>query len=468
MPSLPAAPLNPQEDADQFTDADYQKFFEDCRREDQDEAEAVEAEVNRRHYLEHLPTEAEGNSSREAPKDRYTAESEDEPTLPPIGSFGETSSRELNAKSQWEVDLAVARERIKRVGLLQLDPYSAELARVEARSRVRRDMQAEASAGLPDYVFGTLAEMQKLPPLSAHRIEDLMVFEGTTTVVAPRKAGKSTFVGGVTRCLTTGEPFLGRFNVLPIETDNRVGILNFEVSAQQHTQWLSDMGIDPDRVFTAHLRGYANPFRDATATRLLAKRLRDARVESLIVDPFANAFTGDDPNSDASVTPFLNMLQEFARSDVGVKDLILVVHAGWAEGRSRGSSRLEDWPDAIWNIRRDATTGKRYFKADGRDVSLEEHGLSFDPVTRLLTLDGVSTTESNAALNLAQLRPKISAYLAAHPGSSANGIKSGVEGKESTIGQALNALVASGEVSAEKRHGKGGGMAYSLSAPTVV
>ena len=136
MESLPPAPLDPPFDLA----AEYAEIFgsmecPDCPPTDEEWAEYEKFREN------------EGNSGLESPGDQYIAASEAEPTPPPYGSFGETSSREMNVKAQWAVDLAVARERIKAVPLAQLDAYSAELARSDARIKVREHMQAEASAG---------------------------------------------------------------------------------------------------------------------------------------------------------------------------------------------------------------------------------------------------------------------------------------------------------------------------------
>ena len=73
--------------------------------------------------------------------------------------------------------------------------------------------------------------------------------------------------------------------------------------------------------------------------------------------------------------------------EAGITDTILVQHMGHSNERARGDSRLQDWPDAIWRIVRetDEPDSDRFFTAYGRDVSVPEGKLSFDPDTRRLT-----------------------------------------------------------------------------------
>ncbi len=81
-------------------------------------------------------------------------------------------------------------------------------------------------------------------------------------------------------------------------------------------------------------------------------------------------------------------LNRWARSVVGVCDLIMTVHSGWNQERARGSSALGDWPDVILYLTRDDKTDKRYLRATGRDVALDEDRLDYDPDTRRLSLSG--------------------------------------------------------------------------------
>ena len=73
---------------------------------------------------------------------------------------------------------------------------------------------------------------------------------------------------------------------------------------------------------------------------------------------------------------------------LGVADVILTAHAGKAaNGSSRGSSALEDWPDTVLRMYVTNDDEKvRVISAIGRDVELPAHELRFDSLTRTLTL----------------------------------------------------------------------------------
>jgi hypothetical protein len=70
---------------------------------------------------------------------------------------------------------------------------------------------------------------------------------------------------------------------------------------------------------------------------------------------------------------------------------MLVHHMGHAGERSRGDSRIIDWPDATWKLVREnpeLENSPRYFSAYGRDVFRAESLLEYNPQARRLTLKG--------------------------------------------------------------------------------
>ena len=87
--------------------------------------------------------------------------------------------------------------------------------------------------------------------------------------------------------------------------------------------------------------------------------------------------------------------------EAGIPAALLVQHMGHTGERSRGDSRLQDWPDAIWRLVRedDDPASARYFSAYGRDVEVREGRLTFDARTRWLTYGGGdrSNAKSEAA-----------------------------------------------------------------------
>ena len=106
------------------------------------------------------------------------------------------------------------------------------------------------------------------------------------------------------------------------------------------------------------------------------------------MDPFGRAYTGESQNDAGEVGAFLSDLDRFVEA-AGCSELVLTAHAGWDGERTRGSSALEDWADAVAFVVRDKEDERlRYFHALGRDVEVEEDRLNFDPATRRLTLAG--------------------------------------------------------------------------------
>jgi hypothetical protein len=68
--------------------------------------------------------------------------------------------------------------------------------------------------------------------------------------------------------------------------------------------------------------------------------------------------------------------------------------------RSRGDSRLQDWPDAIWKLVRESAEldSSRYFSAYGRGVEVTEGRLEYDNASRHLKYgEGSRTANANQA-----------------------------------------------------------------------
>jgi hypothetical protein len=67
---------------------------------------------------------------------------------------------------------------------------------------------------------------------------------------------------------------------------------------------------------------------------------------------------------------------------------LIVQHMGHTNERSRGDSRLRDWPDVEWRLTRetDDPASPRSITAYGRDVEIPNTALVYDSGTRRLTL----------------------------------------------------------------------------------
>jgi hypothetical protein len=207
-------------------------------------------------------------------------------------------------------------------------------------------------------------------------------------MTAQRKTGKTTVTGNQFRSLLTGEPFLGRFDVVKLA--GCIVALNYEMTSEQYAAWMDAIGVPRDRLYVVNLRGRRNLLADQAGRDELADMIRAHEGEVLAVDPFGRAFTGKSQNDSAEVTPWLVRLDDLAEQ-AGAAELILTAHAGWEGERTRGSSALEDWPDVIVTMTRDPDTNQRFLKAEGRDVDLDEDQLNYDTATRRLTLTGAGS-----------------------------------------------------------------------------
>jgi hypothetical protein len=233
---------------------------------------------------------------------------------------------------------------------------------------------------LPAVAEGTVADILANPIEERWRFHGIWPAEGRVLLVAQRKTGKTTMIGNIAKSLILGVPFLDH-TAHAIGEDRTVVVLNYEVSAHQFARWMDDMGVPGDRMYVFNMRGTENPLLTEVGRWDLAQKIKAQRGEVLIVDPFGRAFPGEQ-NDASQVSPWLVNLDQVAEMG-GCSELLLTAHAGWGSTnvRSRGSSALEDWPDAILTMRKDED-GNRFIKADGRDVDVEESMLRWHEDTR--------------------------------------------------------------------------------------
>ena len=194
--------------------------------------------------------------------------------------------------------------------------------------------------------------------------------------------------GNLMRSLADGTPFLGAFDVkIPASA---IVLIDNEMSKKQVQQWLFDQRITrQDKVAdVVCLRGNLGAFNllDAACRTIWAKRLAGLACDYLILDclrPCLDALgLSEDKETGRFLVAFDALLYE-----AGISDACLVHHMGHANERSRGDSRLVDWPDSTLKLVRDGDSfdSSRYFSALGRDAAVGEGLLSFDPKTRHLT-----------------------------------------------------------------------------------
>lgn len=339
------------------------------------------------------------------------------------------------------------------------------LQHLQADAEARRRYRAETAPPVTLDV-ATLAEILARPDPPPDRIDGLLPAGGAVLLNGPRKAGKTSLMVNLARCLLTGGEFLGQHAVRPI--DGAVALLNFEMSDHQVARWAHDVGVPADRLVIVSLRGQASPFTRPEARADLARRLASAGTGFLMVDTFTRAFTGVSENDTGEVGSFLSDLELFARSEVGAEEIFLTAHTGWNGERTRGSSALEGWPDAIWNLRVDENQDDpgRYFSALGRDVEVPEDRLDGGHAAqRLMTLTGAGSRAS-AREEAASRRPEdlaldVLRYVTERPGQTGNAIATALGRRRRDVLQTLTRLSSFGQIVAETRTGRGGGFTYS-------
>lgn len=283
-------------------------------------------------------------------------------------------------------------------------------AREEAHRIVRRERLDQGER--PRIKIGTdfLAEPD---PLTTYRIDRLWPSGGRILLVAQFKAGKSTTIANLIRSLVDAEPFLGRFTVT--RQARRVVLIDNEIDEDMLRRWLRDQGIQRDDLFaTLSLRGRLSTFDilDPEVRAEWAADLRAVDADVVIFDclrPVLDAL-GLDENRETG--RFLTAFDELL-GEAGVKDGVVVHHMGHQGERSRGDSRLRDWPDVEWRLVREEEdpASPRYFSAYGRDVDVPESALTFEATTRHLTIADGNRKEAKGRQTL----PAVLDVIGAHP-----------------------------------------------------
>jgi Bifunctional DNA primase/polymerase, N-terminal/AAA domain len=228
------------------------------------------------------------------------------------------------------------------------------------------------------------------------RIDEWQPAGSRVVLAAQFKAGKTTLVGNLVRSLVDGDDWLHKHEVTPVA--GTVTLLDFEMGADQLDDWLRDQRIrNDDRIHVEPMRGRATAF-DLLDDRVLAewvKLLQDRGTGYLALDclrPILDAL-GLDEHRDAG--RFFVALDRLL-VDAGIADALVVHHMGHDGERSRGDSRIRDWPDVEWRLVRldDQPGSARYISAYGRDVDVAESELLYDPTGRHLTVIGGSRRDA--------------------------------------------------------------------------
>jgi hypothetical protein len=307
----------------------------------------------------------------------------------------------------------------------------AEARKIRARDEARRLVVREQRGHIerPRFVLGAELLAEADPPVS-YRVDRLWPTGGRILLAAQYKAGKTTLVGNLIRSLTDADDFLDQFHVT--RQARRVALIDNELDRHMIRRWLREQGIERTDLFApVSLRGKLSTFDilDPQVRTEWAADLRELNADVLILDclrPVLDAL-GLDENREAGrlLTAFDELLGE-----AGVSEAVVVHHMGHNSERSRGDSRLRDWPDVEWRlVREDAEdpASPRYFSAFGRDVDVPESQLTYDASKRRLTLAGGNRRDARGRATL----PAVLAVIAANPeGISGRGIEEALSDNE--------------------------------------
>lgn len=368
-------------------------------------------------------------------------------------------------------DLDAVRDRAARIieafSDSPVDRYERRVLHALESERIRRDarrrlaLEEQLAAPVPEVL--TLRQRLARPRTGVdYRIEGLLPRDARAMLTAQFKTGKTTMVSNLVRSLVDREPFLGRAAIASLQ--GNVGVIDTEMPARQLDEWYGDQGIVNDhRVVLFPLRGALSSFNilDPTARREWASRLRAHDVAVVILDCLRPVLDALGVNEHSETGRFLVPLDELLR-EAGVSEAVVVHHAGHGGERSRGDSRLRDWPDVEWTLVRqdDDPRSARFFRAFGRDVDLPESRLLYDAANRSLTLEGGSRRDARA---LAALDAVLEVVKGSPSPMSGRGIESALDESEhsrDTVRAAIRYGMTEGYLSAEK--GQRGAMLYRV------
>jgi hypothetical protein len=346
-------------------------------------------------------------------------------------------------------DLQAEADQVARAALDAAVAEAAQKLRVRRAAQRLVDAEDRPPAPQPDVV--TLAERLAHPqPPTLYRIDGWQPAGSRVVLAAQFKAGKTTLVGNLVRCLADGAPFLGTAAVAPV--DGAIVVLDLEMGERQLVGWLADQNIsNRDRVYPVALRGKvaALDLLDDDVRQKWADVLRRVGAAYVVLDPLRPVLDALGLDEHREAGRFLVAFDQLLDA-AGVTDALVVHHMGHSAERSRGDSRIRDWPDVEWRLVRedDNPASARYVSAYGRDVDVSESRLDYDPLTRHLTLVGGNRRDQG----LDEAVEAVLAYLADNPGVTKTNLEDAVVDTgavRSVARQAIKVAVGNGDVVVE-------------------
>jgi hypothetical protein len=343
--------------------------------------------------------------------------------------------------------------------------------RIAANDIARRRYNSKRNSDefSPPESFRSLADELVTPlPKTEYVISGIHPVGTNTTVIAPAKTGKTTVMMNLIKSLADGVPLFDKHDVQSIA--GRVAFFNYELTEITTRRNFQDMNIQNlHKIWHLPLRGV--PFRmsllplgeepDPVMDWIIAE-LKAQEIEIWILDPFSNAFQGDENSAAETRNWFMRL--DYIKAQSGVKEVFLPVHTGKVtQGQDtpeqvRGSAKIEDWPDNRWILSQDST-GKRFFKATGRRSGCDEYELEFDQGSQALYA-GSGTRARHGRGNSGQMNltaaheSQLLAFVAANKGCSQRAVLDEIKGNSDAVKDLIKKLVLDGRLEVRVPPGK--------------
>jgi hypothetical protein len=360
---------------------------------------------------------------------------------PPLEQGGVYSIDQLDGSLQQEDDAEIQKH----------------LRWLRVRDRARELRAEELSADVVRPTGTKLKDLLAEPESQQRwRVEELWPVDSRIVLAAARKTGKTTLMGGVVRSLADGLPLLGQYKV----STGKVGLVDFEMSRDMLRRWLRDQGVQSkDQATVWPMRGLVGSFDILTdhGRTAWARQFRDAGLKVLLLDCLAPVLAALDlEETNYGVGRFLDAFDALL-AEAGITDALIAHHMGHGPERSRGGSRLRDWPEAEWRLVRERTeddeeveAGARFFSAYGRDVEVGESRLTFDPVSRHLKMAGESRSTYRYNQEVIRVVAAVAALEAEGKSASKNVINTRVRGQKSKVDDRCDEAVSLGYLTRDK------------------
>jgi len=299
---------------------------------------------------------------------------------------------------------------------------------------------------------------------ATYRIKDLLPTGGRALLVAQQKAGKTSLIANLIRALADGGHFLERFSCDQV---GAVTLLDTELDERMLRRWLRDQDIrNTDNVKVISLKGKIATFniQEPSTRAQWANKLRGS--DFVILDCLRPCLDVLGLSEDKDAGKFL-VAWDALMSEVGNAESVVVHHMGHAAERSRGDSRLIDWPDVNWRIIKESQSedadmeeiggdgGMRFFTAHGRDVNVPEFTMVWDDKSRTIKYREGGRRRAKKERQERQNKYEndaVISILSKFPGLTKNKLVEKMQEEhigEDRAGKAIQAAVANGTVHTE-------------------